>query len=93
MNDLDERRHLKDGHNRSFRSTLRLSEVIGHMSVRDQMIDQNEIVLDDLKTMMRRGGKKKENRMKYNSWKKRRTKKLELVEESLQNKKLGLRFC
>ena len=54
MNDLDERRHLKDGHNRSFRSTLRLSEVIGHMSVRDQMIDQNEIVLDDLKTMMRR---------------------------------------
>jgi hypothetical protein len=24
-----------------------------HMSVRDQMIDQNEIVLDDLKTMMR----------------------------------------
>jgi len=54
MNDLDEQRHLKDGHSRSFRLTLRLSEVIGHMSVRDQMIDQNEIELDDLKTMMRR---------------------------------------
>jgi hypothetical protein len=54
MNGLGVRRHLKDGHSRSSPLTLRLFVVIGHMSEQDQMNGQNEIVLDDLKTMMRR---------------------------------------